>query len=276
MDSSDDEDSDLERSFLPTEESPTTNRDQFDSSDEEEGSRPALSEAYYQKKNHQRSKNHPTMAPTRSRKNNNKGGKAVKSRRELPKKRKKDEEKVEEAYESDGSEATISDKDKDAKLKAQAEELERLRFRSQLAGTGKARKPRKSGGKSTVSAEEALVYSTAKTDFVKVAKFIKNDKELIPATRMVMGMLDLQCLEGLHGTELVRAEEIWIANNKDFVRVGLNDWRNYVVGEFYKFLYGAGNKIGIFDAGRLAEVSLFMFVFHLATFASCSLTIVLV
>ena len=280
MDSSDEEeDSDLERSFLPTEASVTpSHRDKFDTSDEEKGSRPSLSEAYYQKKKHQRSKNHPTstMVPTTRRNQRKKGGKAVKTRRELVKKRKKDEEKKEEEYESDGSEATISDKDKDAKLKAQAEELERLRLRNQLASTQKGRKPSKLGGKSTVSAEEMLVYNTAKTDFIKVAKFIKNETELIAATKMVMGMLDLQCLEGLHGKQLVHAEEIWIANNKEFVRKGVNDWRNYVIGEFYKFMLGDRNKHGIFNDDRLDQVSLCIFVFHLTTFASHSLTIVLV
>ena len=61
-----------------------------------------------------------------------------------------------------------------------------------------------------------------------------SDDQLVAATRIVMGKLDLKEHEGLRKDVLKIAQDHWIEENKDTVRCAINDWRNYVQGEFYK------------------------------------------
>ena len=186
---------------------------------------------------------------------------AKKAQGSKPPMKKKQRREESDGEESDDSRTTVGEetarKLKEAeelarKLKEREEELQRLRCRVKNLDAKPRSRKSKSGSKGTVSAEESLVYKTAKGEFFKTCKFLKDNEQLVAATRKVMNMLDLQCLDGLSGSALVRAEEEWIAENQDIVREAINDWRNYIVGELYKFMFT--NKDAIFLTNRIDEV----------------------
>lgn len=71
-----------------------------------------------------------------------------------------------------------------------------------------------------------------KTDFWQVCKIIRSEKCLTKAVKFVFDRFDhLQDLEGLSGTKLAEKQEEWKESQKNNVRIGINNQRNYVVGE---------------------------------------------
>ena len=52
-----------------------------------------------------------------------------------------------------------------------------------------------------------------------------------------MQKLNLRSLQGLSGNDKINAEETWIAENRDTVRLCLNHWRNYVQQELHKLVF---------------------------------------
>ena len=98
-------------------------------------------------------------------------------------------------------------------------------------------KAAKKGPEGTDSAETRLVHSTTKKQLFKICKFVKDNNQLMKATRIVMGLLKLKSLEGLQDEALVVAEETWIAANMDTVRLGINDHRNYIQNELHKLMF---------------------------------------
>ena len=119
--------------------------------------------------------------------------------------------------------------------------LDRLKTRMKLARQPKAKRRKKNTQK---TAMEKCAAETAKKGLWKVCKFIKSDKKLYKATKMVMRDLELQEHEGLFGKGKMEAEEAWIAENKDTVRVAVNEQRNYVQQELRELVekYFHANK----------------------------------
>ena len=79
---------------------------------------------------------------------------------------------------------------------------------------------------------QKAVYKCAKTELSQKIKFIYyDDEKLTKATRWVMNKLQPEELEGLEDDALEEKEAEWIAKYRDFVRLGLNEYRNYCQGE---------------------------------------------
>ena len=141
-------------------------------------------------------------------------------------------------------ESVHSDPEPNQADKEDSDAIEELRKKLAIANARVKRSERKGSrggrarkGRSSTSAMENLVYDTAKYELFKEVKFISNDDELMYATRLVMGMLDLKDHKKLSGQKLAEAEANWIAEHCDtVVRQAINDWRNYVQGELQKYV----------------------------------------
>jgi hypothetical protein len=220
-----------------------------DDSDEEPARTP-FSESHLANKQVQRLNNHPKMA--RSTRKSGKSGSSQVARRTSPRqesKRKAAALKNDDDYRSDDDEQTVDARA--AEMEDLKRELAQLKAKNKVISAQQTTTLKEWNLKSmiksgTATAEQRLVYITAKTDLWKVQKFIYLNKELIPATTVVMNMLDLKDLEGLEGTDLEVAQANWVQENAQIVRCAINDQRNYVVGECFKLIkkYHDANQEG--------------------------------
>ena len=178
---------------------------------------------------------------------------AKKKRQQKAKRKALDDEEEEEGgavakRKKDGEESeasgTDAEADEDAKMKAKDEEIARLQVKCKLA----LQKKKASGSKKVVDRDDSLVAQAAKNHLFPKKKFISSDARLEEVTRYVMKKF--QPKEHLHlkGTKLVEAQEHWVLENQDTVRIAMNKHRNYIQGEIKK----------VFDdfhkAGEVAEI----------------------
>ena len=82
-----------------------------------------------------------------------------------------------------------------------------------------------------------LVWKKTKNALWKVCKFFKNDSYLIKGTKFVMEALELREHADLSDTALMEAQEMWIRDHSDTVRLAMNDQRNYVQQELRKLVF---------------------------------------
>jgi len=150
------------------------------------------------------------------------------TKRVLPKKLTKKAKKRKVESESEDESARIQ------KLEA---ENQKLRAISQAAAAsasrGKKGKKQKAGSQTAMM---RMLGSVTKQFLFPLVKVIKNEVQLVKATRMIMEHLDLQNFNGLEGQDLATAQEIWIQENKEHVRHAINNARNYVNQETQKVM----------------------------------------
>ena len=174
------------------------------SDDQTESPRRPLASSVHQNRQLQRLNNHPNMAPRSKTRGSKRAAQEVAEQED-------DTTKENEA------------------LKLQ---LHRLTKRMKAERTGKKKKA-KSG---TESAMEREVRKKTKQGLWKVCKFIKSEAKLGKATKFVMEKMTLVEMEGLTGTALIDAQEIWKAEYKPEVRKSLNKQRNYAQQELRELM----------------------------------------
>ena len=107
---------------------------------------------------------------------------------------------------------------------------------------------------------QKAVFECAKKVLSQKIKFIYyNQDKLITGTRICMEHLNPEELEGLEGDALEDAESEWIANYQDFVRLGINEYRNYSQSEMkalFEKLYVQSLELILTDPGEMLNLAL--------------------
>lgn len=197
-------------------------------------SRLVLGESFQANRISQRIDNHPGNMKTR-------GGNyklSTQGAQSAPKKRKPDPKLAdEEPSGSDGEDETS------IRLRQKTEEAQKWKLRAK--GTSSSSKSGKSVPAGSASAMHQLVTKKTKEEVYKTTKFIGSEGQLCTVTEHLMKILDLDCFENLEGSALIRAQEQWISNHKDTVRIAINAWRNYQQGELLKVFkeYESNGKV---------------------------------
>ena len=178
------------------------------------------------------------MAPTRSQtakeaakkgtKNSKKKPTKTTTKRVLPKKATKKAKKRKVESESE------DESDRIQKLEAENQKLRAI-SQAAAASTSRSKKGKKQKA-GTVTAVQRLLMDVTKQFLFPKVKVIRNEAQLLKATRMIMDRLDLQNLNGLEGQDLATAQEIWIMENKEHVLHAINNARNYVNQETQKVM----------------------------------------
>jgi len=122
------------------------------------------------------------------------------------------------------------------KLISENQKLRAISAAAAASGSGSKRgkkQPLKAG---TESATVKEIQKVTKQFLFPKVKVLKNEKELLKATRIIMEHLDLQNHNGLEGQDLDTAQQIWINEHKDYVRQAINSARNYVNQEVQKVM----------------------------------------
>ena len=125
-------------------------------------------------------------------------------------------------------------KEKDEKLAELEEEITLLKAETKMA-TKKGRNSR------NLNREEkewqGRIWKATKSAIWNQCKFITSDAKLIRATKLVMEKMNLKELANLpEGQKKKDWISTWVAENKDYVRTGMNDVRNYTQGELRKVM----------------------------------------
>ena len=170
---------------------------------------------------------------------NNTTARARAASQESTKRKKKVAAKRKKAEEDSDSESEDSGRDEEnveIENKRLKSEVYRLQMATQLSAKNKSGRSKK-GTPGTGSAEERETASTTKFWLWKRVKFLKDETQITDATKKVMQKMNLRSLKGLSGNEKINAEETWVAENRDTVRLVLNYWRNYVQQELHKLMF---------------------------------------
>ena len=156
---------------------------------------------------------------------------STKRKKKVAKRKKAEEDSDSESEDSGRDEENVEIENK--RLKS---EVYRLQMATQLSAKNKSGRAKK-GTPGTGSAEERETASTTKFWLWKRVKFLKDETQITDATEKVMQKMNLRSLKGLSGNEKINAEQTWIAENRDTVRLVLNYWRNYVQQELHKLMF---------------------------------------
>lgn len=158
-----------------------------------------------------------------------------------------DEEETVANAKKDGAEsdATATDMEgEDAKMKAKDEEIARLQAKYKIA----LQKKKASGSKKAADRDDKLIAAAAKQHLFPKKKFISSDARLEEVTRFVMKKFHPIEHDHLKGKQLIEAQELWISDHLDTVRIAINMHRNYIQGEIKKVFDD------FYKSGEVAEI----------------------
>ena len=188
---------------------------------DQEPSRHPLSQRFHDNRNQQRIDHHPAMPP--------KGKKGTAASRKS-------------ARVSAADQANRVQDDREKENQQLKEQLAALKTQLELANAA--------GGGGTTTNATAMgreVTKTAKKKLWKRCKFIYGDKTLRKGCKFVISQLELAEFQGLEGPKLKEAQERFIAEHKNSVRLAINKQRNYVQQELRDFMMNE------FKEGRAGE-----------------------
>ena len=231
-------------------------RSESEDSDQAPGRTP-LGSKFHQNRINQRFENHPDSTSMKTRRTASaKGGKvskkpAAKKGDKASKPAAKKTPKTKQVLPTETTQQRISNK-KAKKRKTESEsedestQIQKLISENQklraISAAAAASGSRSKGGKKqplkagTESATVKEIQKVTKQFLFPKVKVLKNEKELLRATRIIMEHLDLQNHNGLEGQDLDTAQQIWINEHKEYVRQAINSARNYVNQEVQKVI----------------------------------------
>ena len=109
----------------------------------------------------------------------------------------------------------------------------------------KGKKPEKSGSESAMVKE---VKKMAKETLWCGTKIVLNEDKLLEKTRLLMNSMEIMDFNGKSDIELASSKETWVHKHKDYVRVQINELRNYYCGQLRDL-----HKKDVFKKGELAD-----------------------
>ena len=136
--------------------------------------------------------------------------------------------------EVDDNASKVDENDNDTdKLKQQLKKLQSQLLQTQMnfkvAKRGGGRKVRKCEMTEEERKWSSLIYAAVKSYCINICKFINNGKKLDDATKVVFKAMlpTLKEFQGLKKKEVRKKSKVWIGKNRELVRIGMNEARNY-------------------------------------------------